>query len=110
MKINCPNCSANMKYSPHEGKCFCEQCAQYIEIKSIPIESYKINYNETVCSGCGARIIVDETNVVTVYMGSILIFIVLAAIFLLMGYYADNIYGAGYFAPISVCALICGFV
>lgn len=72
MKINCPNCSANMKYSPHEGKCFCEHCAQYIEIKSIPIESYKINYDEMVCSGCGARILVDETNVVTdcIYCGS----------------------------------------
>ncbi len=38
---------------------------------------------------------------------NILIFIFLAAIFLLMGYYADNIYGAGYLAPIEVCALIC---
>lgn len=72
MKINCPNCSANIKFIPSYENCFCEHCNKIIKVSEIIYENLRLDYDEFICSTCGARLVLNENNISTncIYCGS----------------------------------------
>lgn len=74
MKTACPRCGANVTFAPGTQKLFCEYCNSQIDAKEFEKveETVKINYDEYICSTCGAKLLADENTAITdcVYCGS----------------------------------------
>ena len=76
MKTACPRCGANVSFMPGTQKLYCEYCHSKIEVnefeKKEVLQESQSNYEQYTCSTCGAKLITDETTVITdcVYCGS----------------------------------------
>ena len=77
MKTACPRCGANVTFIPSSQKCYCEYCGSEIEMSEFELgefenTSMQHEYDECVCSSCGAGLIVDTNTTITrcIYCGS----------------------------------------
>ena len=76
--IKCPNCSAELKFSPKEKRVTCEYCKSTFDPKELKVKIHKTEEENTfegksyLCSSCGAQILTFDETAVTFcsYCGS----------------------------------------
>ena len=72
MKLGCTNCGGNVIFLPSIGKCHCEHCGSNISPDEFITKFSDVAYNECTCSSCGAKLVVEDSTIITVcaYCGS----------------------------------------